>query len=77
VLDLESLFNLSYGMCIASSKKDGRFNGCIVNTVFQPALVLKTYRMTGPVRTVAQAKMSLSRLTIKFCHGKTMYLFCT
>ncbi len=35
MLDLESLFNLSYGMCIVSSKRDGKFNGCIVNTVFQ------------------------------------------
>jgi len=35
MLDLESLFNLSYAMCILSSKKDDRFNGCIVNTVFQ------------------------------------------
>jgi len=35
MLDLESLFNLSYGMCIVSSKKDGKINGCIVNTVFQ------------------------------------------
>jgi len=35
MLDLESLFNLSYGMCIISSKKDGEFNGCIVNTVCQ------------------------------------------
>ena len=35
MLDLESLFNLSYGMCIVSSKRDGEFNGCIVNTVFQ------------------------------------------
>lgn len=35
MLDLESLFKLSYGMCIISSKKNGRFNGCIVNTVFQ------------------------------------------
>ena len=35
MLDLESLFNLSYGMCIVSSQKDGRFNGCIINTVFQ------------------------------------------
>ena len=35
MLDLESLFNLSYGMCIVSSKKDGEFNACIVNTVFQ------------------------------------------
>ncbi len=35
MLDLESLFNLSYGMCIVSSKRQGRFSGCIVNTVFQ------------------------------------------
>jgi len=35
MLDLESLFNLSYGMYIISSKKDGEFNGCIVNTTFQ------------------------------------------
>ncbi len=35
MLDLESLFKLSYGMCIVSSKKGSRFNGCIVNTVFQ------------------------------------------
>jgi len=35
MLDLESLFKLSYGMCIISSKKNSRFNGCIVNTVFQ------------------------------------------
>ena len=34
-MDLESLFKLSYGMCIVSSKKGNRFNGCIVNTVFQ------------------------------------------
>jgi len=35
MVDIESLFNLSYGMCILSSKRDGTFNGCIVNTVFQ------------------------------------------
>jgi len=35
MLDLESLFNLSYGMYIISSKKAGKFNGCIVNTAFQ------------------------------------------
>jgi ferric-chelate reductase [NAD(P)H] len=35
MLDLESLFKLSYGMCIVSSKKEGSVNGCIVNTVFQ------------------------------------------
>ncbi len=35
MLDLDSLFNLSYGMCIVTSKNSGSFNGCIVNTVFQ------------------------------------------
>ena len=35
MLNLESLFNFSYGMYIISSKNDGKFNGCIVNTVFQ------------------------------------------
>ena len=35
MLDLESLFKLNYGMCIVSSKKEDKFNGCIVNTVFQ------------------------------------------
>jgi flavin reductase (DIM6/NTAB) family NADH-FMN oxidoreductase RutF/rubredoxin len=35
MLDLESLFNLSYGMCIVSSRSEGKSNGCIVNTVFQ------------------------------------------
>ena len=35
MLDLESLFDLSYGMCIISSKKGGDFSGCIINTAFQ------------------------------------------
>jgi len=35
MLDLESLFKLSYGVYILSSKKDSKLNGCIVNTVFQ------------------------------------------
>ena len=35
MLDLGSLFNLSYGMCIVSSKSGEDFNGCIVNTAFQ------------------------------------------
>jgi len=35
MIDLDSLFNLSYGMCIVSSKKEDKFNGCVVNTVFQ------------------------------------------
>ena len=41
--DLEALFQLSYGMCILCSRKKGKFNGCVVNTVFQltpePAMV--------------------------------------
>jgi len=35
MLDLDSLFKLSYGMYIVGSKHESRFNGCIVNTVFQ------------------------------------------
>ena len=35
MLDLESLFNLSYAMCIVSSQKGDKLNGCTVNTVFQ------------------------------------------
>jgi len=35
MLDLESLFKLSYGMCILTSKQGDKVNGCIVNTVFQ------------------------------------------
>jgi flavin reductase (DIM6/NTAB) family NADH-FMN oxidoreductase RutF/rubredoxin len=35
MLDLESLFKLSYGMCILSAKENDKLNGCIVNTVFQ------------------------------------------
>ena len=35
MLDIESLFNLSYGMCIISSKNGNDLSGCIVNTAFQ------------------------------------------
>ena len=35
MLDLESLFKLNYPMCIICSKKDDKYAGCIVNTVFQ------------------------------------------
>ena len=49
MLDLQSLFNLSYGMCIVSSKMGDDFNGCIVNTVFQvtpepPMVVVSIHR---------------------------------
>jgi flavin reductase (DIM6/NTAB) family NADH-FMN oxidoreductase RutF/rubredoxin len=35
MIDLESLFKLSYGMCIVSAQKDAKISGCIVNAVFQ------------------------------------------
>ncbi len=35
MLDIKALFKLCYGVCIVSSKKDAKFNGCIVSTVFQ------------------------------------------
>lgn len=35
MVDLEALFQLNYGMYIVGSKGRGRFNGCIVNSVFQ------------------------------------------
>lgn len=35
MIDLDSLFKLSYGMCIVSSKSGDKINGCVVNTVFQ------------------------------------------
>jgi len=34
-MDIHTLFKLSYGMYIVSSKKEGTFNGQIANTVFQ------------------------------------------
>jgi len=34
-MDLKALFNISYGIYIVSSKKEGRINGQIANTVFQ------------------------------------------
>lgn len=35
MVNLDSLFKLSYGMCIASSRDGDKYSGCIVNTVFQ------------------------------------------
>ncbi len=34
-MDLKALYNISYGIYIVSSKKEGRINGQIANTVFQ------------------------------------------
>jgi len=62
VLDLESLFNLSYGMCIVSSKTDGRFNGCIVNTVFQvtpepPMIAVSVHKQNLTHEYIARSKV--------------------
>lgn len=35
MINLQALFQLNYGMYIISSKRQGGFNGCIANTVFQ------------------------------------------
>jgi len=35
MLDIESLLKLHYGMYVVGSVKDKRFNGCIVNSLFQ------------------------------------------
>ena len=34
-MDLKALYLCSYGLYVVSSKSDGKFNGQIVNTVFQ------------------------------------------
>jgi flavin reductase (DIM6/NTAB) family NADH-FMN oxidoreductase RutF/rubredoxin len=62
MLDLESLFNLSYGMCIISSKKDGNFNGCIVNTVFQitpepPMIAVSVNRQNLTHKYITESKV--------------------
>jgi flavin reductase (DIM6/NTAB) family NADH-FMN oxidoreductase RutF len=62
MLDLKSLFNLSYGMCIVSSKRDGEFNGCIVNTVFQvtpepPMIAISVNKQNLTHEYIAQSKV--------------------
>jgi flavin reductase (DIM6/NTAB) family NADH-FMN oxidoreductase RutF/rubredoxin len=62
MLDLQSLFKLSYAMCIASSKKDGKFNGCTVNTVFQivpepPMVAISLNRQCLTHEYVSQSKV--------------------
>jgi len=62
MLDLESLFNLSYGMCIVSSKKDSASNGCIVNTVFQvtpepPMIAISVNKQNLTHEYIAESKV--------------------
>jgi len=50
-MDLDTLFKLSYSMCIVSSKKNGNLNGCIVNTVAQitpePPIIIASVNRCG------------------------------
>jgi flavin reductase (DIM6/NTAB) family NADH-FMN oxidoreductase RutF/rubredoxin len=62
MLDLESLFNLSYGMCIVGSKRIDKLNGCIVNTVFQitpepPMLAISVNRENLTYQYIAESKV--------------------
>ena len=62
MLDLESLFNLSYGMCILSSKRNGKFNGCVVNAVFQltpepPMIAVSVNRENLTYEYIAESKV--------------------
>jgi len=62
MLDLESLFNLNYPMCILSSKKADQINGCIVNTVFQlipepPALAVSINNQNLTCEFINQSKI--------------------
>ena len=62
MMDLESLFKLNYGMYIVSSKNDGRFSGCIVNTVFQlvpepPMLAMSLNRQALTHRYITESKV--------------------
>lgn len=60
--DLKSLFNLSYGMYIVSSKSNGKFNGCIVNTVFQiasepPTIAVSVNKQNLTCRYITDSKV--------------------
>ena len=62
MLDLESLFNLSYGMCVVSSKRIDKLNGCIVNTAFQiapepPMIAVSVSRENLTCRYIAESKV--------------------
>jgi len=62
MLDLESLFKLSYGICILSSKKGDKSNGCIVNTVFQitpepPMIAVSVNRQSLTHEYIADSKV--------------------
>ena len=68
-MDLESLFKLNYPMCIICSKKDGKFSGCIVNTVFQIV-------PEPPMVAVSLNKQSLTHEYIKDSRVFTISVLC-
>ncbi|MFC1675638.1 rubredoxin [Planctomycetota bacterium] len=62
MLDLESLFDLSYPMCIISSQKGNDFNGCVVNTAFQitpepPMIAVSVNRQNLTHEYIAESKV--------------------
>ena len=62
MLDLESLFNLSYGMCIVSSRREDKLSGCIVNTVFQvtpepPMVAISIHRENLTHQYISESKV--------------------
>lgn len=62
MLDLESLFNLSYGMCVVSSKRNDEINGCIFNTGFQvtpepPIIAISVNRENLTHEYIAESKV--------------------
>ena len=63
MLDLESLFKLSYGMCIVSSKKADKFNACIVNTVFQ----------VTPEPPIVAVSINRENLTWEYINGSRVF----
>ena len=61
MLDLDLLFELSYGMCIVCSQKDGKYSGCTVNTVFQvvpepPIIAVSVNKQNLTHEYIAQSK---------------------
>ena len=69
MLNLESLFKLNYPMCIICTKKDGKFSGCIVNTVFQIV-------PEPPMVAVSLNKQSLTHEYIKDSRVFTISVLC-
>ena len=57
-MNLTTLFKLTYGIYIVSSKKDEKYNGCIVNSVFQVTA-------ENPTIAISVAKANLTHSYIK------------